>query len=361
MAMLFRASVATCTTALLLAPAVLAAQTPAPAAAPTTPVVSGTLFANYQYSLSGPTEDFNQFVVDRAYLTVRSAVAPRTSVRATAEAFQAADGTGWALRMKFAYLDYALNQGDWATTVRAGMLPTVAFEPQEKFWPRWLGPVAADRHGFISSADVGASLITTLPHGLGEAFAQVVNGTGYAKREVDRYKDVGGRLSLRPFASRDKGMLGSATFTAWVYDGATLGSLGALQRDRWGVHAGADSPRLTVAGDYSRRTDEGEDEFVAPGTQGFLTRTEGAVTSAFAIVRPFGVVTENRKPALGLVARYDHVDPSDLADDEYHYLIGGAMYAINARLGLSLNYQEQLGNPARAAFRGVFANVVLDF
>lgn len=351
------------TAGLCLVPAALAAQaqTPPPAAAPSAPVVSGTIFANYQHLLGDAGKGFNQFVVDRAYLTVRAAVAPRTSVRATTEAYQAVDGSGWAVRMKFAYLDYVLKEGDWATTLRAGMLPTVAFEPQERFWPRWLGPVAIDRHGFLSSADVGASVTTALPRGLGEAFAQVVNGSGYARRETDRYKDIGARLSLRPFASRFDGLVGSTTVTGWVYEGATAGALGALQRDRWGVHAGADSPRLTIGGDYSRRTDEGENPAVPPGTAGFVTEVEGTVASALALVRPFGAVVENRKPAFGLVGRYDHVDPSALADDDFHYLLGGAMYAINARLGLSLNYQEQLGNPTRAPFRGVFANAVLEF
>ena len=45
--------------------------------------LSGILFANYQYLLGGPGEDFNQFAIDRAYLTVRAAVAPRTSVRSS--------------------------------------------------------------------------------------------------------------------------------------------------------------------------------------------------------------------------------------------------------------------------------------
>ena len=346
----------------------LGAQTPAPTPAPATaparpaaPTVSGTIRGNYHYLLGGPNEDFNQFAIDRVYLTVRGGVAPRTTFRVTSDVYQSGDANGWTLRMKYAYLDYALREGRWATALRAGILQTVAIEPQEAYWPRWLGPVAIDRHGFFQSADAGVSATTTLPGEMGEIFTHVVNGPGYTRREVDRYKDVAARVSLTPFASRFDGLVGSLALTGWVYEGATEGTLAALQRDRWGVHVAGDHPRLTAAADYSRRTDEGEDDTVAPGTIGFLTETEGSVASAFAIVRPFGAVIENRKPAFGFVGRYDRVDPSDVEDDDFHYLLGGATYALNSRFAISLNYQEQLGNPARAPFRGVFANVVLDF
>lgn len=325
------------------------------------PVVSGTIRGNYHYLLGGPNEDLNQFAIDRVYLTVRGPVAPRTTFRVTSDVYQSGDANGWTVRMKYAYLDYALRTGAWATSLRAGILQTVAIEPQETYWPRWLGPVAIDRHGFFQSADAGVSATTELPGEMGEVFAHVVNGTGYTRREVDRFKDFGARVSLTPFASRFDGMLGSVALTGWVYEGAQAGTLEALQRDRWGVHVAAENPRLTLAADHARRTDESEDDTVAPGTVGFMQETEGSVTSAFAIIRPFGQVVGNRKPALGLVGRYDHVEPSAIGDTDYHYLLGGAMYAINSRLGLSLNYQEQLGSPARGPFRGVFLNAVLDF
>lgn len=343
-----------------------AAQDPAPAAGapsarPAVPVVSGTIRGNYHYLLGGPNEDFNQFAVERVYLTVRGPVAPRTTFRVTSDVYQSGDANGWTVRMKYAYLDYALNTGAWATALRAGILQTVAIEPQETYWPRWLGPVAIDRHGFFQSADAGVSATTTLPGEMGEVFAHVVNGTGYTRREIDRYKDFGARVSLTPFASRYDGLLGSVALTGWVYEGARAGTIEALQRDRWGIHAAADNPRLTLAADHSRRTDVAEDTTFRPGEVGFTSETEGSVTSAFAIVRPFGRVVENRKPAFGLVGRYDHVEPGVIGDTDYHYLLGGAIYALNSRFAVSLNYQEQLGSPSRGPFRGVFANVVLDF
>lgn len=355
-------------TSILLAAAAIevSAQAPAdpvpqPAPARQAPTVSGTIRGNYHYLLGGPREDFNQFALDRVYLTVRGPVARNTSFRVTSDVFQS-DDNGWTVRMKYAYLDYVLGGGNpWATTLRAGMLQTVTIEQHEEFWPRWLGPVAVDRHGFFQSADVGVSASTALPGEAGVLFAHVVNGTGYTRRETDRFKDLGVRASLTPFAARHEGLLGSMTLSGWRYEGATAGTLGALDRDRWGVHIGIDDAPLTAAVEHSRRTDASESDVVNPGDPITAIRTAAAVSSAFAIVRPGAIVGTAAEPRLGIVARYDHVDPDTPADASYHYMIAGAIYNISSRFALSLNYQEQLGGIAPAPFRGVFANVVLDF
>lgn len=353
--------------ALLLAaaPAIAAAQgtspgsssSAQPGATRTGPSISGTIRGNYSYLLGGPREDFNQFVVERVYVTVRGPVAPRTSFRVTSDVYQSGDANGWTVRMKYAYLDYLLSEGAWATSLRGGILQTVAIEKQEELWPRWLGPVAIDRHGFFQSADVGASITTELPSDFGEVFAHVVNGTGYTRRETDRFKDFGARATLTPLAGRAPGLLGSLSLTGWVYEGATASSTNqALQRDRWGVHAGVKAPRLVAAVDHSRRTDEAE-----TGTPAVVVGEEEAVTSAFAIVHPLTRADGVASPALGLVGRYDNVAPVGDGGDGYHYLLGGVIWTIHSRLAVSLNYQEQLGQPAPSPFRGAFMNFVLDF
>lgn len=335
------------------------------------PGISGVIFGNHQYLLGGPRKDFNQFVLDRAYLTIRGTPAPRLSYRLTSDVFQSGDNNGWTVRMKYAYLDYALSAGGtWAANLRAGMLQTVAIEHQESFWPRWLGSVPLDRHGYFQSADVGAAAGIRLPRGLGELYAHVVNGPGYTRREVDKYKDFGLRLSIAPFASSEPALLRGVVLTAWVYDGTTAGALttnpvtqagDAMARDRWGVHAGLKARRLTVAVEHARRTDESEVEADTATGAVTVTRNEGSLTSAFAIVRPFGSASGAGASRFGFIGRYDHVGPSNVADRDYHYLLSGAIYDVNNRLALSLNYQEQLGNRLNAPFRAVFTNFAVTF
>lgn len=354
------------------APRLLVAQAPASAPTTTPPTLSGTIRGNYHYLLGGPKEDFNQFSLDRVYVTVKGAPAPKLDYRVTTDVFQSGDGNGWTIRMKYAYLGYAFG-GDqpWATTLRAGILQTVTIEQQENYWPRWLGPVAIDRHGFFQSADAGVATQTALPNGLGEIYAHVVNGNGYVRRETDRYKDLGARLSLTPFSSSGNKLLASTTLSGWVYDGAlasdfvndTLAPVGTgLNRDRWGVHAAMKDPRITLAGDYSRRIDDVEDGANTPVDPRIVTERDGTVASGFAIVRPLAFVNAKGTSPFGLIGRYDHVEPNaDRPDDDFHYLLGGAIYDIDKRFSISLNYQEQLGGVAPSPFRGVFANVVVDF
>ena len=346
-------------------PATPAETPPAAAARPAPPAVtvSGIVFGNYQYMLGGPRKDFSQFLLDRAYLTVRGTPAPRTGIRLTSDVYQAEDN-GWSVRMKYAYVDYRVGGSDaWATTLRAGMLQTVAIEHLESFWPRWLGPVAIDRHGFFQSADVGAAALTVLPAQLGEVYAHVVNGTGYTRREADRYKDLGVRASVTPFAGRATGVLASMALTAWVYEGATAGapltdgSRRPLSRDRWGLHAGIRGARLTAAIDHSRSSDDIQTGSDPLGV--VVTPRDGAITSAFAIVRPLAPPAGTSR--FGVVGRYDQVERGDLPGSDYHYVLGGALYDVNSRLSIALNYQEQMGIAAPSPFRGVLANVVVSF
>ncbi|HEX5581290.1 MAG TPA: hypothetical protein VFX39_06890, partial [Gemmatimonadaceae bacterium] len=153
------------------------------------PELSGIIFANYQYHVEqGERRSANEFVLDRAYLTLRAPVGERGSARLTSDLFR--NGReGYDLRVKYGYLQYELHRGSGAF-VRAGLLQTVEIEQEESLWPRWLGPVSTDRFDFFSSADVGVSAGVALPWQLGEAYATVTNGGGYQNvSRDDRFKD----------------------------------------------------------------------------------------------------------------------------------------------------------------------------
>lgn len=342
---------------------------------PSGPTVSGIVVGSYQYLMGGTVEDANQFLLDRAYVNVRGRPSERLSYRITSDIFQSGDGNGWTLRAKYAYLDYLLGSGGGATTIRAGMLQTVTIEQHETFWPRWLGPVPLDRHGFFQSADVGVAAQTVLPARLGEVYAHVVNGPGYSRRETDRFKDYAARASLTPLSSLDNALLRSFTVSGWFYDGARgsqfanadVNAVGeALTRDRWGAHAGIRSPRLIIAAEYSRRVDDTESGDNTPVDPRIVTEREGSLASGFAIVRPVAFFGDRTTHPLALVGRYDRVNPTIEADETYHYLLAGGFWDVNSRFSVGLHYQEQFEdvfgsevNPL--AFRGVFANFQVTF
>jgi hypothetical protein len=365
--------------AAVLARGELTAQAPSQPTGPTVSV-SGVVFGNYQYHLGGQSKDFNQFVVDRAYVNVRATVSERTSVRVTTDVFQSGDQNGWTIRAKYAYLQYDLvKRGPWTTALRAGMLHNVMVEHVETFWPRFISSVALERSGGFASADVGAAAVVTLPGRAGELYAHVVNGPGYTRRETDRFKDFGARLSLTPLAGRTSGLLATLTISPWFYEGATAstfvrgGGGGAISpvgegqpRDRYGVVLGIRDPRVTGGLEVARMRTVTDALGPGPAPVRVVSDVRANVLSAFGTVRPLAFVNSTHRSRVGLLARYDNVRQGT-ADARYHFLIAGLLFDASARSSLVLDYQEQLANsgapalPSPGSFRALFAHVVLNF
>lgn len=343
--------------------------------------VSGVIFGNYQYHLSGLSKDFNQFLLDRAYVNVRAVVTDRLSIRITSDVFQSGDQNGWTIRAKYAYLQYDfLKDSAWTGVARAGMLQNVMVEHVEQFWPRFLSPVALERSGGFASADVGVASLVTLPKRWGELYAHIVNGPGYTRRESDRFKDFGVRLTLTPFSGRVSGLLSNFTISPWIYEGATAstflrgGGGGAiapvgegLPRDRYGIIVGIRDPRLTIAGEIARMHTVIDVLGPGPIAAREVLDARSNIWSAHGTLRPLAFLNENGRSRFGLVGRYDGVESNTERDDKYHFLIAGLLVDLNARSTLALDYQEQLTNsgspvlPVPGSFRTLFAHIVVNF
>jgi hypothetical protein len=325
------------------------------------PELSGVLFGNYQYHVEdGPRASGNEFVLDRAYLTLRSSLGERTSVRLTSDLFR--NGSeGYDLRLKYAYLQYQLHRGTRAF-VRAGILQTVEIEHEETFWPRWLGPVSTDRFGFFSSADVGVSAGLTLPDSLGEVYAAVTNGRGFRDAGTDdRFKDYAARLTLTPLAGRDvPRALRGLSISPWYHKGDTASTFGpgrspagnpddylgtvhaGRTRDRYGIIGGLRDPRLTLGvgvAEYRREEEGGQNTTTSPVV---LSERTSRLVTAIAVARPLPGADADTPHPLGVVLRYDRFRPDVDADPYVHFVAGGVTYDVSSRISLALDYQEQL-------------------
>ena len=372
----------------LLLPCVVAAQT----AAPERPAVelSGLVFGGYQYHVepgTNPVEDQqvragleqNQFTLDRAYVTVRAAVAPRTSVRVTSDIYRAAGG--YEMRLKYGYVDYRfMEHGPTNAFVRVGVVQNIMVEHEESFWPRWLSSAPLDHATFFSSADLGLAVGGTLPGGWGEYYAQVANGQGYQNvgRPDDRFKDWGARVTLRPFAA-----LGGApalrpfSISPWVYLSDTasvfgpnstradapgyLGPVGAgRQRNRYGVFLGWNDPRrLAVGVSLAHRESEldtGANTSASPAG----TRSLGEdLVAAYAVIRPMSFADSVATSPLALVLRYDRDDADTALPGRTHYVVAGLLYDVNRNLSFALDYQESLPERGQTATRSNTRQVYL--
>ncbi len=324
------------------------------------PELSGTIFAHYQYHVEEGRRGSNEFVLGRAYLTLRAPVGDRGSARLTSDLFR--NGSeGYDLRVKYGYLQYELHRGSGAF-VRAGLLQTVMIEQEETFWPRWIAESPTDRFDFSSSADVGVSAGVELPWELGEAYLAITNGGGFQNvSRDDRFKDYGVRVTLTPFAAQEGvGILRHLSVSPWYVKGDTasafgpgrapsgiaegdLGDIGSgRRRDRYGVLLGLGDPRLAVGlgvAEYRREEEGGANTAASPVV---LTDRTSRLAAAFVAARPLELLDAAYRIPLGVVLRYDRYEPEVDADGYVHFVVGGLTYDVSSRISLALDYQEQL-------------------
>lgn len=373
------------TAALVVVPSMLDAQ-----AQPTRPAwdFSALVFGNFQVrtdsvaKIATGGKPANRFDVGRAYLTFRAPAGDRASVRITTDIFQnTATGyhNGWTVRLKYGILQYDLTRNfagvdGLAAVARIGMLHTVVIEHVETFWPRWIFNSPVETHGFFSSADVGAATLFTLPSRKGEAYVTITNGPGYTSAETDRFKDVAARFSFTPFGA-DSGLLRTFTISPWYYKGATASAFvtggGAqvgpvsdgMQRDRRGLFLGLRDRKLTLGGEFAQRIEEleaGANTVASPRT---VRQRTSNLTSVFAVVRPAELMGSTARSRLGLIARLDRFELDTDAAPSTRFLVLGAIWDLNDRTSLALDYQGMTpkDNPTAAKTRTWFLHWTASF
>lgn len=374
---MMRLSISTGVAALMFCAPIVGAQTttPAdttkPAAKITIPLdFSGVVFGNYQYQgAAGPNKGQNKFDVERAYLTFKMPAGDRASIRITGDLYQQTTPgndsyyKGWMLRAKYAYLQYdflkATKPSDWAFTSRIGLVHTMLIDHEENFWPRWMSLTPIERAGFFSSADAGIAGIVTLPNKMGELYTAITNGSGYASRETDRFKDYQARLTLTPLTASEMTYLRTFAIDGWVYRGALaskfvnggageIGPIGSgLDRNRYGVFVGIRDPRLVVGVDYAQRQDGGDTGANTVASPRGVADSTGRLVAGYVVAKPFRMMDAKSSIPLGIVLRYDQVTPNTSTSPKINTFIGGLSWDLNSKTSLSFDYQE--ATPANGA------------
>ncbi|HXF24984.1 MAG TPA: hypothetical protein VN602_10715 [Gemmatimonadaceae bacterium] len=331
---------------------------------------SGVVFGNYQYqTAAGANKNQNKFDVERAYLTFKMPAGDRASIRVTGDLYQqTTTGSdsyykGWVLRAKYAYLQYDFlkpsRSGDWGFTSRIGLLHTMFIDHEENFWPRWLSLTPVERAGYFSSADAGVAGIVTLPNKLGEAYLAVTNGSGYASRETDRFKDYQARLTITPLGNSDVSYLRTLAIDGWVYRGdlaskfvnggtGQLGPIGTgLERNRYGGFVGIRDPRLVVGVDYAQRQDGMDTGANTAASPAGIADSTGRLVAGYVVAKPFRMIDSKSTIPLGIVLRYDQVTPNTSTSPKINTFIGGLSWDLTNKTSISLDYQEAI--PANGA------------
>lgn len=177
--------------------------TPQPAAtAPTNgeyPSVTFGVESYLQYSADlHEAEGFNAFDVTRGFLNIYARLSPRVRFRFTPDVQPTTDAdlsTNLALRLAYASLEADVTEG---TSLFFGMhdTPWLSFEQSINRY-RAQGPMFAERQQLIpGQTDLGTSVLITA--GRTQAHVGVYNGEGSGRSELDKYKSVQARVTVRP-------------------------------------------------------------------------------------------------------------------------------------------------------------------
>jgi hypothetical protein len=303
------------------------AQTPANAAGtPATgdfPVVTFgvTSFLQYDAELH-ESNGYNAFDVTRGYFNVKARLTDRVSVRFTPDVRPTTDASldrNLALRLEYASLDAKVTDG---VSFMFGLheMPWLTFEESVNRY-RVIGPFFAERLGLIPGpTDLGASVRAT--GGRTEVHVGVYNGEGYGRAEIDKYKSIDGRVTLRPFS-----------------EGSPAGNLSISGFYQYGWYA-KDRPRnvALVMGSY-------EQPHVVATAQ-YLSATDNPFIARDVERRGLSFFGEGRQGLTGWagVGGVDFFDPdaSNTSDSRRRYIFGGAHWSQvgRGRLGVVVTLEQ---------------------
>jgi hypothetical protein len=176
--------------------------------------VGATIFTDYTVQFDPKVTDtdgnsvtLNSFNVGRSYINITGNISHNIAFRITPD-ISRETGTGSSLngsytyRLKYAYaqwnLDDYMTRGSW---VRLGQQQTPYVDYSEGIYRyRFQGTTFAEREGYQSSADVGASMHYAIPQNYGDFHGGVYNGENYNKPEVNDQKGWQLRSTVRPLA-----------------------------------------------------------------------------------------------------------------------------------------------------------------
>ena len=303
------------------------AQTPASTAATPAstndPVVTFGVLSFLQYGAElHEANGYNAFDVTRGYLNIHARLSDRVRVRFTPDVRPTTDASlnqNLALRLEYASLDAKVTDG---ASILFGLheMPWLTFEESLNRY-RVLGPFFAERLGLIPGpTDLGVSVKATGERT--EVHVGVYNGEGYGRAEIDKYKSIDGRATLRPFAKDSA--VGNVSISGFY-------QYGWYARDR---------PRNVAIGMGSY-----EHPHVVATAQ-YLSATDNPFIARDVERRGMSFFGEGRQGPTGWagVGGVDFFDPdaSNDSDSRRRYIFGGAHWRQvgRGRLGVVVTLEQ---------------------
>lgn len=156
---------------------------------------NGKVFFNYSYDMTDGEEKESGFEIKRAYFGYDYNIAKGLKASITLDVGKNEGGSDYTAYLKKAQLEWKASS---AVKVALGMISTVQFKEQEKFWGyRYILKSYNDQYGLGTSADLGIKANFKLNDNF-SANAFIINGEGYKKiQDEDGNQKYGANLIFK--------------------------------------------------------------------------------------------------------------------------------------------------------------------
>ncbi|MBN1545194.1 MAG: hypothetical protein JW902_00885 [Syntrophaceae bacterium] len=311
--------------------------------------VGTTVFAEWNSKDVDNGSSSNEFVLNRAYLTLTKDINDWLGLNVTTDIFQSKDEddkeNGWEARLKNAYISVKFL----STTTLAGLIPTPSDKYDSAIWPyRVQGKHLMDEAGIQSSADFGISNEGTFGGKMDDEYLKSVsksfagkwggymvglfNGAGYSNSEANGNKVVSGLVYVRPLPMVPVLQGFQLAYTGTRGESNKKFKTGAgdvTEYPDWEMNVAQASLQhqyFTVMGQYywGQGTYKSEDEY----------DRDGYLAAAFVRIPNL--------EALRLFGKYYYFDPNDdVKDDEYKTYIAGVSYDASKEFMPFIAYEKR--------------------
>ena len=169
------------------------------------------VFTNFHTGF-GTMNDCRGFELDRSYLGYEYNLGHGLKVKGVMDIGKSSDVGDY---QRIAYIKNAMLTWKYQKlTLNGGLISTIQFGTQEKFWGnRYVMKSFQDYYGFGSSADLGLSVAYKFNNWL-SVDAILVNGEGYKKVQVEDGLQYGAGITLKPVGGLTLRLYGSLNETA---------------------------------------------------------------------------------------------------------------------------------------------------
>ena len=318
--------------------------------------LSGRAYLRFGYELGESRDDYNEFAIDRIYLTFRSKVSEKSFVEYTLEGGEIRDAdyrlSGGSLEKSSTTMDvqtkyfyYELNDALYRTGfVRVGQAPQPWVPFLEELWGyRLQGTVFADRSGYLGSTDLGLFFGGKIPRDFGTWHAAFVNGEGWKSSERGKHKDFHLRVTTFPLAgsrSDAKNLFVCGFASTGSYDDVASSP---RDRNRAAVQVGYKQAGAVYLGaEYlwaSDPADKMKSRYPSLAARSGLV-SDALGYSVYGVLSLGRILSGTDASQWEVLARLDHLDPDkEIADNSLDRWIVGVSHRWSPNVRVLLDYE----------------------